>query len=402
MKKLVCALCFVVCAGFSEAQISLILRLAPGVVPASIAIQYGIRLKDYTVGAPFALYTLPVGMDSVGLRTQMAGNTGIVWAEDNGVAVMPEHAGGGKGGSIAAIGDRNALYGYNQSLLRQISWDVTRANSTGRSVRIAILDDGVSLKQPAIWARVVASINYCEPGQVATDWPRHQDSNANGLFDEALGHGTMVAGIINQLAPQCGLIIARVADSDGNATAWNVIKGIAFAVTNGAEVANISLGSVDTITALSDVLDWATEEKNLLVVAAIGNNSAELMLSPSSSGKVAAVSGLDPTNHKALFSNWDRGAIVSAPATGVKSFWWTGGVGVWSGTSFASPMVAAAVGDALRRRSGPARARRLRDKIESSGDTLVRTLNPAYSDSLGLRLNCRRLNDQVVALPPFP
>jgi thermitase len=200
----------------------------------------------------------------------------------------------------------------------------------------------------------------------------------------------MVAGIVDQIAPKTKLLIAKVADSDGNATSWSITEGLAFAVTHGAEVANVSLGSPTQISALSDVMDWC-EASHLLVVSPIGNSNLRQAFFPARISKVVCVAGLNPDNTKAAFSNWEGSTRSSAPATGIVSQWWNGQMGVWSGTSFASPMVAAALADCLRRTSSSVSLNTMRDAIEDSGKD-IDAVNNSYRGELGTLLDHRRLN----------
>ncbi|HMS55024.1 MAG TPA: S8 family serine peptidase [Fimbriimonadaceae bacterium] len=380
------------------AQPKLIVRLVDGTNPGAVSSTYGLKFTDRTESAPFALYTVPVGMDPHLAQTLLQGDARVVWAEDDMSLTMPEHAGGGKGGTIAAIGGRDALYAENTGLLTQISWNSTTANTPGREMKVAVLDTGLSYRHPTLWTQVVAAVNFVETRQNPSDWPRNTSTSGNATADDAVGHGTMVAGLINQISPLSKLIIVRVADSDGVSSAWRLVKGLAYAVQHGASVANISLGSIDGIPALNDTLDWAAEEKNLVVVAAIGNNSQSSALEPSDSSKVICVSGIDSRNLKASFSNWDSSADVSAPAVGVKSFWYTGQLGIWSGTSFAAPLVAGAVADGLRLRQSTPSASSVRLAAKSTGDGLIDSLNPDYRGKLGRRLNVRRLIERVGTL----
>jgi subtilisin family serine protease len=200
----------------------------------------------------------------------------------------------------------------------------------------------------------------------------------------------MIAGIVDQIAPQSRVIIARVADSDGQATAWTLIEGLAFAVTHGAEVANVSLGSPNQVPALRDVMDWC-EESHLLVVSGIGNADQGNAYFPAAIRKVVCVTGLNPNNTKAVFSNWDGTSRSAAPATGIVSQWWDGHMGIWSGTSFSAPMVAAAAADCLRRSAGPIALDTLRGAIQSSGKN-IDSLNQPYRGELGTLLDIQSLD----------
>jgi hypothetical protein len=385
----------------AAAESLLIVQLTGKMAPATVAKKYGVTLKDVTANAPFALYSVPTAAMADRVQAAMlTDKVNIVWAEDDAQLSSPESQGKAtvayKGSGIPSVGDRKALQTINRNLLGQIGWNGTIASSTtGRTVRVAILDNGLSPKQPALWAKVDASYNAVEVGKPAYDQPMKQDSNRNGKYDEALGHGTMVAGIIDQIAPNTRFVIARVSDSDGNASGWTLIKGLAFAVTSKAEVANVSLGTLAQVAALSDVMDWC-EQNRLLVVAAIGNNGIKGACYPARISKVVCVTGLEQDNTKAAFSNWESSADVAAPAVGFASQFWDGTLAVWSGTSFAAPVVTASIADCLRRLSGSSPAT-LRKALEASG-TKIDGLNPSYKGNLGYLINHGRL-DQTLRKP---
>lgn len=377
----------------SAQQAQLIARLQPGVDPRMVAKSHELILAGRTKSAPFALFNVPKGVLPDQLQAELLLDNRVVWAEDNAELVSPEGQGGIKGSTMPAIGGRSDLYAANTNMLAQINFSPSLAQSSGRTVRIAILDTGISPQQQYLWQNVVAATNFVEPSLQALDIPHNTDSNNNGEKDEGVGHGTMIAGLVDQIAPQAKLVIGRIADSDGNATAWNLVQGLAFAVVSGAEVANVSMGSTEAIPALSDVMDWC-EENRMLVVAGIGNDNVDRALYPSRITKVVCVSGVDPQNVKADFSNWDGHCDSAAPATGIISQWWDGHLGTWNGTSFSGPMVAAALADCLRRAPGPLPLDTLRDAIVLSGRN-IDNLNPQFERELGTLLDIQKLNQRL-------
>lgn len=369
-------------AASSNAAVGLIVRLAPGGSASAISAKYGIPLVDATPGAPFAYYLVPDGKAGDKIQLQVSHDKAVLWAEDDARLSTPE---GQKGSTLPAVGDRFALYVQNNAVLAQINWNHSLAFTAGRSVRVAVLDTGLSPNQPDLWSKVDASMNAVEIASPAYDIPQGQDTNRDGLVDHMTGHGTMVAGILDQISPLSRLVIARVADSDGIATGWNVIKGLAFAVTSDAEVANVSLGTLERVPALTDVMDWC-EDEGLLVVASIGNNGMKAATFPARISKVVCVAGLLPNDSKAPFSNWEGTADACAPATGIVSQSWEGTFGVWSGTSFAAPMAAAVAADGLRFTTGRMDADVLREAFEEYG-TDVDAFNLQYRQQLGFKLN---------------
>jgi hypothetical protein len=396
MKKLLFS-CLFVLVGISfalgnEGNVQFVVRLAPGAGAAKLAQKYGLSLLSITAQAPFALYEVPSSTDAEALQTTMNADPMVVWVEDNSQVGTPEGT-GIKGTTLPAIGGRSKEVVANTNALSQINWNKDLAALGGRLVKVAILDTGLSANQTFLWNRVVGNANFIESGQLADDKPLGYDSNGNGVVDEAVGHGTMVASIVNQISPRSRLLVARVADSDGNATAWSVIQGLAFAVAHGAEVANLSIGSPDQVFALSDVMDWC-EKRNLLVVSGAGNANRSRVYFPARISKIVCVAGLDQNNKKASFSNYESAVDVSAPAVGIVGQWWDGHLGVWSGTSFAAPMVAASIIEALRKTPGPKPVATLRSAVESSVKN-IDPLNSDYHGKLGGLLDFTKLHDYI-------
>jgi hypothetical protein len=378
----------------------LICRLAPGASPARIASRYHVELADTSKDGPFALFLTRQGQGVYNVGEAMHGDRDVVWAESDYQMDIVGHQ-GGRGTVIPALtisplGSSDA-YRLNSDMLVQINWSPELANTPGRRVRVAVLDTGLSPKQIRLWSKVDASANFMYRGGRPYDLPEGVDTNKDGLKDSATGHGTMVAGLVQTVAPQTRLIIAKVADSDGTATCWHVIKGLAFAVKSGAEVANVSMGTHADTPALNNAVDWCGE-KGMLVVAAIGNDGAPTALEPALHPRVVCVGGLLPNDTKAPFSNWSPVCDVSAPATGIAAPWWTGQTVVWSGTSFASPLAAGAVADCLRR-TGKLPVDLLHAIMRSSGDG-VDHLNKPYQQNLGTKLNIAALDTAVRAGKP--
>lgn len=399
-RTLICLLALFLLTG-ADAAVRIVLRIAPGANPATVARRHALTYLDNTHPAPFILVRAQSVIDANRAAITMRADRQIVWFEydDDGLEIPGGTDQAGKGSTIAAVGGRTEVYARNANLLRQIGFSPALAQSSGRSVRIAVLDTGLSPRQTALWSRVVAATNCIELGLPAYDLPRNTDTDRNGVRDQATGHGTMVTALVDAVAPRCSLVIARVADSDGHATAWSLIRGITFALRAGAEVINISLGALNSPLAVGDVIDWASEENGATVVAAIGNDGVNRARYPARTSKVISVAGLLPDSRKAPFSNWDSDTAACAPATGITSQWWSGRMAVWSGTSFATPLVAGTIADCLRR-SGRRHPEFVAQSLFDSGVT-VDPLNPAFRGKLGRRLHHVRL-DQFLRRTPDP
>jgi subtilisin family serine protease len=374
----------------AEAFPQLIARVAPGTSGSGLAARYDVTFRDFAPGRQFLLFELTPGQAPDTVKAAMMTDPKVIWVEDN-AEMGSTGPGGSKGSTQPVLGPRalhlkNPNYRIrNAAALTQIGWNKAEANATGRTVRIAVLDTGLGQAQTQLWDATADSYNAVEFGETAFDAPRGTDSDENGTVDQATGHGTMVAGLINMVAPKARLIIVRVADSDGMGSSWTLTKGIAFAANQGAEVANLSMGSPTRIPAVSDVLDWATEEMGMLVVASIGNNGKRTALSPSDISKVLCVAGVDADNRKAWFSNWRGTADACAPSIDLLAPWWSGGSCRWEGTSLAAPLVAGCLADALRKTT-PQLPGDLIDEVNRTG-TDIDALNPNFRHEIGTLLN---------------
>lgn len=373
-----------VSAALCGAQANLIARLRPGADPVAIAQQYGITFREQAPGAPFFLFFVPAPLDVHTVQASMLGNANVVWAEDDDLLVMPESVGGGKGGTVAVINDRGRAQAMNWGALAQVGFSRTFTQSAGRLTRIAILDTGLAPNCRILWSKTAAQYNAIDSQGMAYDMARNVDSNNNGVKDEGVGHGTFVAGVVDQMSPYCRLVIVRVADSDGNATAWSLIKGVSYAVQKGSEVANISLGSADAVPALGDVLEWA-RLSGMFCIAAAGNENRNMVYDPAGISKVLAVTGIDGRDVKASFSNFNGDIESCAPATGIRSYGVNGQMTIWSGTSFAAPFVSGALVECLRHLPTRMSTDDIYTRIKDSGRS-VDGSNPNYRGDLGLKL----------------
>lgn len=135
---------------------------------------------------------------------------------------------------------------------------------TGRGVKIAILDTGLDPDHPDFRGRIVNGADFSGEGA--------RDRN---------GHGTHVAGIAagagsryRGVAPSAGILVGKVLHNDGSGMMSDVIAGLEWAVEQGAQVINLSLGSsgpCDGSDALSETCDLVVAQ-GIVVCVAAGND----------------------------------------------------------------------------------------------------------------------------------
>jgi subtilisin family serine protease len=244
----------------------------------------------------------------------------------------------------------------------------------GAGVKVAVLDTGVDLTHPALAGKLLPGYDFVDGDsnpseELCTPTP----CTTQGI---GFGHGTHVAGLIALVAPLAKIIPYRVLDPNGEGNAWVLAEALQQAVTDGADVINMSLGTqtrtriLASITKLfqceaSDVsnaeLDFSdssyvadqtrcTNSIGPVIVAAAGNdrssNADEYPAAENVKGLIS-VGASNPTQHLADFSNFGSWVQIAAPGEGITSSVpitaaAPGGYGSWSGTSMAAPLVAGA------------------------------------------------------------
>jgi subtilisin family serine protease len=181
------------------------------------------------------------------------------------------------------------------------------------------------------------------------------------------GHGSFVAGVVRLAAPQAQVRSYLAADQDGVTDEWYLGTQIDLALAGGPAVVNLSLGATsrhdESLMGLVSLAAAAIADGGPIVVAAAGNLDSDRPFWPAAEPWAIAVGAVEMTGDpkvptRAWFS--DHGPWVDTCAEGVdvvsayeahpyrpmsdpahlRHFH---GSAVWSGTSFATPRVAAAV-----------------------------------------------------------
>ena len=168
-------------------------------------------------------------------------------------------------------------------------------------------------------------------------------------------HGTHIASLIfgqpnseiPGIAPQCrGLLVPVFGDDNRKLSQLDLARAIEQAAEKGAKVINISGGALTDMGEAEDWLIRAVEmcnERNILIVAAAGNDGCECLQVPAALPAVLAVGAVDARGHPLDFSNWGetyQSQGILAPGENILGAKPGGGTVQLSGTSFAAPIVA--------------------------------------------------------------
>jgi hypothetical protein len=220
-------------------------------------------------------------------------------------------------------------------------------------VTVGVLDTGLA---PHPWLRQWYRDDIAET----------PDADGDGALDEQAGHGTFVAGLILREAPGVRLRAIRLLDSHGVSDEAAFLRTLAGLRRDRIDVLNLSFGGFtfddQAPVGLEDALRGFPA-----VVACAGNTGLSRPFWPAALPGVVAVAALDG---EAMASFSAHGHWVDACAQGVgltSSFVEHSGFhgyAAWSGTSFATAVVAGAVarrcrdmppGDAVRHVLGSGR-----------------------------------------------
>ncbi|MFD0958656.1 S8 family peptidase [Paenibacillus chungangensis] len=243
------------------------------------------------------------------------------------------------GNASAPIVPNDVLYSRHQwnlpSIEAEKGWQLSKGDE---GVIIAVLDTGVESSHPDLRGRLVPGVNIV---------------SANAAPEDDVGHGTHVAGIIgasvNNNEGVAGvswynkIMPVKVLDGSGAGSAYSVAQGIIWAVDHGAKVINMSLGNYAQADFLHDAVKYAYE-RDVVLIAASGNDNTERPGYPAAYPEVFAVAATTSTKQKASFSNFGNYIDVAAPGDQIASTYPGKQYAALSGTSMASPHVAALAG----------------------------------------------------------
>lgn len=254
----------------------------------------------------------------------------------------------------------------------------TLAPHLGEGVKVAVIDTGVDLNHPALKEALAP----------ASDWWDFYAGDAvpqeEGVLGEGgYGHGTNVAGIVRQIAPRAVILPIRVLGADGGGSVSDLAAAIGWAVSKGAQVINLSLGSDTRSDAVESAIKIA-EGKGVYVVASTGNTGDTRVTYPAanSSGRYRfSVTSTDLSDTKSDFATYGKSVEIAAPGENVYGPAPEERMAAWSGTSMAAPMVSGTIALAL---GEAAKSDDLAEQVlNRSADLYSGGRNKAYKNLLG-------------------
>ncbi len=312
--------------------------------------------------------------------------------------------------------------------LRAQQWalDALRAEqvwqkATGRGVVVGCIDTGIDWEHPdlrkQLWINPLEDLNGNGTFEA---WPKSEtrngvsgdidgnDNDGNGFVDDVIGfnfvdqsaqnlgdwnardgfpydevgHGTSVAGVIGAehdngkgisgLAYGSRVMALRAFDATGNAEEDDIASAVLYACVNGAKIVNCSFGDIVQSTIVRDAMNYAAAN-GVCIVASSGNSGGSGVHFPSDYFSCISVGASDESGRRAVFSSYGQQLSLIAPGQDIVTCVPGGGTNSVNGTSFSSPMVAAALAIVLEKHPDYT-PQQLRSLLERNADR---------SDSLG-------------------
>ncbi|MEO0312564.1 MAG: hypothetical protein RIQ89_2221 [Bacteroidota bacterium] len=278
------------------------------------------------------------------------------------------------------------------------AWDVWKGDT---NVVVAIIDSGTDWDHPDLQSQI--KYNYNDPiNGIDDDSDGYVDNyrgwdvseNDNSPMCVGSDHGSHVSGCamaatdngVGVAGPGffCKFMPVKVSLDASTTQIDNGYDGIVYAADHGAHVINCSWGRQGGPSSFEqDVINYATFNKDALIVAAAGNNSSNLDHFPSAYANVISVASTTQSDNKSGFSNFGYTIDVCAPGSNIYTTVFNNNYTSYDGTSMASP-VAAGCAAIIKSRFPSFNALQVGEQLRVTCDNIYGVSgNGTYTNQLG-------------------
>ncbi|WP_373525685.1 S8 family peptidase [Nostoc sp.] len=289
---------------------------------------------------------------------------------------------------------------------------------TGNGVIVAVVDTGVDYNHEDLRNNIWTNANEIAGNGIDDDSNGYIDDNYGWNFSDKNnntldnnGHGTHVSGTIagennnygvTGIAYNAKIMPVKVLNDSGSGSYNSISKGIRYAVDNGANVINLSLGGASSNRTLEAAIDYASS-KGVIVVMAAGNDGDSLPDYPARYAYKSgiAVGAVDRNNNMPDFSNrsgTNEIAYVTAPGVKVYSSVPNNQYATYSGTSMAAPHVAGVVALMLSANSNLSDAQVRQIVTETAGNSTQTTISSLNISNVSSAVSQAMSNDKLLRI----
>ena len=235
-----------------------------------------------------------------------------------------------------AEGEPSDTYYGSQWALPKIGWDQVFGTITpAGSATVAVLDTGVDASHGELAGKLITCASILDGSDCTID-PH--------------GHGTWLAGIIaaktDNTEGMAGvgydgvkIMPVTVLGADGTGQDSDIIAGVIWAADHGSDIILMGFSNPGFSQNLQDAIDYAWS-KNVVLVAATGNDGVNTPTFPAGDRGVIGVSSTDQSDNFVSFSNYGQDVFLAAPGVDIETIDTSNSFTSISGTSSSAAIVA--------------------------------------------------------------
>ena len=215
---------------------------------------------------------------------------------------------------------------WPERVTREWAW----GGSTGKGVRVCILDSGIQPDHPLVGELEGAvAVSKREDGELVVE---------EDIEGDLSGHGTACAGIVRALAPECSLFSVRVLGAGFKGSGAILLEGLRWAIGERFDVINMSLSTTKRQFAgiLHDLADSAYFRRSVLVASA---HNMPVESYPWRFSSVISVGSHEEQGIETFYYNPSPPVEFFGRGVDVEIAWVGGGTIRATGNSFATPQM---------------------------------------------------------------
>ncbi|EGA90857.1 modifier protein of major autolysin LytC [Planococcus donghaensis MPA1U2] len=216
---------------------------------------------------------------------------------------------------------------HHKNIEVERAWDKTKGSS---DVVVAVLDQGFDVNHSDLVNQIV-SPSFTSNTGLSID---NHGTHVAGIIGSSMDNGVFGTGV----APRTSIMPIDVFEGEFAYTS-DIVEGIYQAVSAGADIINMSIGSYYYDYYFNNAVQYAYQS-GVVIIAAAGNGSTTSSHYPSSYENVISVGSTDSYDQLSYFSNYGNDIDIVAPGSSIYSTMPYNNIGIMSGTSMASPVVA--------------------------------------------------------------